>query len=314
MTTKKSQKIPKKYYCENCDYTTSSKKDYNKHLMTRKHKLQQNTTDLSQKSPLEENLFICECGKSYTYRGSLFNHKKKCELINTVITIDESKEKNEKGPDYNNLICKLLQDNKEMRDLLKDQQDQHNKELKTLLPKIGNNNTTNNNTQFNINVFLNEECKNAINLSDFIAQLSIEIKDLVSIAENGFIDGIGQTICQGLKQLSIYERPIHCTDKKRDTLYIKESDNWSKDTTEHELMKNAIQKLKKRNMKEISTLLTNNEEQDEFNEEDLAMKIIHNHVKGSHEDQEKSLNKIIKNVSKEVLIDKTKINEDKEKK
>ncbi len=309
MTTKKSQKIPNIFLCEKCNYSTSSKKDYNKHLLTRKHKLQQNTTNLSQKSPQEENEYICECGKSYTYRGSLHNHKKKCsflhnELVN--INVDNTKNNN-KNPDYNDLICKLLQDNKEMRELLKDQQDHHNKEMKDLLPKIGNNNTTNNNTQFNINVFLNEECKDAINLSDFIAQLSIELKDLVSVAENGFIEGIGQTICQGLKQLSIYERPIHCTDKKRDTLYIKESDNWSKDTTEHELMKNAIQKLKKRNMKQISELLTSSENSDDFDEEDLAMKIIQNHVQGTNQDQEKSMNKIIKNVSKEVLLDKTKL-------
>ncbi len=309
MTTKKSQKIPKKFYCESCDYTTSSKKDYNKHLLTRKHKIQQNTTDLSQKSPPEKNEFICECGKSYTYRGSLFNHKKKCTFsICEVVNIDSNKsEETDKTPDYNKLICKLLEDNKDMRELLKDQQEQHNNEIQKLLPKLGNNNTTNNNTQFNINVFLNEECKDAINLSDFIAQLSIELKDLVSVAENGFIEGIGQTICQGLKQLSIYERPIHCTDKKRETLYIKESDSWSKDTTEHELMKNAIQKLKKRNMKQVSELLISNEENSDFDEEDLAMKIIQNHVHVTNQDQEKSMNKIIKNVSKEVLLDKKKI-------
>ncbi len=309
MTTKKSLKIPNILLCEKCNYSTSSKKDYNKHLLTRKHKLQQNTTNLSQKSPREENEYICECGKSYTYRGSLHNHKKKCSFLhNEVVQINvEKNNKSEKNPDYNSLICKLLQDNKEMRELLKDQQDNHNKEMINILPKIGNNNTTNNNTQFNINVFLNEECKDAINLSDFIAQLSIELKDLVSVAENGFIEGIGKTICQGLKQLSIYERPIHCTDKKRDTLYIKESDNWSKDTTEHELMKNAIQKLKKRNMKQISELLTSSENSDDFDEEDLAMKIIQNHVQGTNQDQEKSMNKIIKNVSKEVLLDKTKL-------
>ncbi len=309
MTTKKSLKIPNILLCEKCNYSTSSKKDYNKHLLTRKHKLQQNTTILSQKSPQEENEYICECGKSYTYRGSLHNHKKKCSFLhNEVVQINvEKNNKSEKNPDYNSLICKLLQGNKEMRELLKDQQDNHNKEMINILPKIGNNNTTNNNTQFNINVFLNEECKDAINLSDFIAQLSIELKDLVSVAENGFIEGIGKTICQGLKQLSIYERPIHCTDKKRDTLYIKESDNWSKDTTEHELMKNAIQKLKKRNMKQISELLTSSENSDDFDEEDLAMKIIQNHVQGTNQDQEKSMNKIIKNVSKEVLLDKTKL-------
>ena len=193
-----------------------------------------------------------------------------------------------------------------MRDLLKEQQEQHSNEIKGLLPKIGNSVT--NNTQFNINLFLNEECKNAINLSDFVDKLSIEIKDLVSVAENGFIEGIGKRILDGLKQLSIYERPIHCTDKKRDTLYIKESNTWNKDTTEHELMKSAIQKLKKRNMKQITEILQDDSENKFFNEEELAMKIIHNHVQGrNNNEQEKSMNKIIKNVSKEVLLDKNKL-------
>lgn len=301
----KNPKTPKNYFCEICNFTTSNKKDFNRHLLTRKHKIQQNTTTLPQKEPDQKKEFLCECGKSYLYRASLYNHKKKCKIIFDD-NCDKKNVTTTNTLDYNHLICKLIEDNKEMRDLLKEQQEQHSNEIKGLLPKIGNSVT--NNTQFNINLFLNEECKNAINLSDFVDKLSIEIKDLVSVAENGFIEGIGKRILDGLKQLSIYERPIHCTDKKRDTLYIKESNTWNKDTTEHELMKSAIQKLKKRNMKQITEILQDDSENKFFNEEELAMKIIHNHVQGrNNNEQEKSMNKIIKNVSKEVLLDKNKL-------
>ena len=179
----KNPKTPKNYFCEICNFTTSNKKDFNRHLLTRKHKIQQNTTTLPQKEPDQKKEFLCECGKSYLYRASLYNHKKKCKIIFDD-NCDKKNVTTTNTLDYNHLICKLIEDNKEMRDLLKEQQEQHSNEIKGLLPKIGNSVT--NNTQFNINLFLNEECKNAINLSDFVDKLSIEIKDLVSVAENGF--------------------------------------------------------------------------------------------------------------------------------
>lgn len=206
---------------------------------------------------------------------------------------------------YKQLIVQLMKDNQEMRDLLKEQQQQHNKAIESIIPKIGNNNVTTNNQQLNINLFLNEQCKHALNLSDFIHELPFDANDLLSIAEKGFVEGISQTFLEGLKRLSIYERPIHCTDKKRDVLYIKENDVWEKETPKHENMKKAIQKLKRRNMNELGNMIKQDDDISYNSQsQEMSMKIIHSHVEGMEDGQEKNMDKIIKNVSKEVLLDK----------
>jgi len=202
---------------------------------------------------------------------------------------------------YKNIIVQLLNDNKEMRDLLKEQQEEHRREVSELLPKLGNNNVTNHNQQLSINLFLNEQCKNALNLSDFIHELPIDFSDLNAIAEKGFVEGISKTLMEGLKRLSVYERPIHCTDKKRETLYIKENNLWEKEDDSRARMKGAIQKLKRRNMTHLNEIINTH---DLASSIDLSSKIIHSHVEGMNDGQEKNMLKIIRNITRGVVIDK----------
>lgn len=315
--TQKAQKSVDKYVCKHCDFVCSRKGDYNRHIATQKHKRMTQDYTKSVKSVVSEN-YECICGKVYKYRQGLYKHRMKCSIYllenssNEIVEFNpnhinhiEKENVDSEDVSYKQLIVQLMKDNQEMRDLLKEQQQQHNKAIESIIPKIGNNNVTTNNQQLNINLFLNEQCKHALNLSDFIHELPFDANDLLSIAEKGFVEGISQTFLEGLKRLSIYERPIHCTDKKRDVLYIKENDVWEKETPKHENMKKAIQKLKRRNMNELGNMIKQDDDISYNSQsQEMSMKIIHSHVEGMEDGQEKNMDKIIKNVSKEVLLDK----------
>ena len=259
MLTEKSEKIRKEYFCNNCNYKTCDKKDYNKHLLTTKHKnnisIDNSLTNLEKKSEKSENnnnIFICKCGKNYKSRQGIYLHKKKCnfkeiEENNYIIKPDDIS--NNKLTLSNDVVLKLLNDNQELKDIIVQQQNQINKQqtqISELIPKVGNNNTINNNQKFNIHVFLNEQCKDAINLSDFVKSLHVTLEQLDFTNKNGLADGISKTIIDNMSKLSIYERPMHCTDIKRETLYIKENDNWEKDNNK-EKIKHAIKKTSSKN-------------------------------------------------------------------
>jgi hypothetical protein len=216
MATKNPLKNPLKFLCEKCDYSTCNSKDYKKHLHTEKHKSTESTKN-PQKSP---DHYYCECGKKYKDRSGLWRHKKKCsnsndQIIKSDNTIDAD------------LVKELILQNKELQKQLI--------QSNTII-----NNTTNNNTQnFNIGVFLNEHCKDAINFSDFIDNIKISHEDLQNNAQLGFVGGISKIITDNLKQLTLHERPIHCTDVKRETMYIKDKDIWQK---EKELVQQKLNK------------------------------------------------------------------------
>jgi hypothetical protein len=249
MTTENAQKNATLFVCEKCKYTTSKKYDYKRHVLTPKHK---NTTFIQHyttKNAIINNSVIqfkCECGKTYPYRGSLYNHKKKCVFLN---------EKNAKThtdeitcQSYSNevtltneLIIKLLNDNKEMREIIVKQQDHMMKQqnqISELIPKVGNNNNNNiQNNKFNIQVFLNERCKDAINMSDFIKSIQVSLQQLDYTKQNGIVNGLSNVIIENMNKLGLYQRPIHCTDIKRESLYIKDDDNWEKDVNKEKIKK-----------------------------------------------------------------------------
>jgi hypothetical protein len=227
MTTEKSPKSPKYYYCEKCEYGTSNKKDYNKHLMTLKHEKSQNYNKNNKKNnkspklhedPEKYNFFACECGKKYPYRASLFNHRKKCNKKSDNIDLKE-------------LVIKLMTDNQE----IKKENQKLMQQMCDLIPKVGNNNNTINNKQrFNINVFLNEKCKDALTMKEFIDKIEVSMENLLTTRDKGLGDGLASIIMDNMNKLSVYERPIHCTDKKRETVYVK-NDEWKRDETRGEL-------------------------------------------------------------------------------
>jgi hypothetical protein len=246
MLTKKSAKIRSEFVCINCNYATCDKKDYNKHIATAKHKNNTNVDILLTASEKKSELLAeinCNCGKKYKSRQGLYAHKKKCIFLQNANIVDSSNNELALANDLtNDLIINLLNDNKEMREIIIKQQDQMMKQqnqISEMLPKIGNNFITNNNNnnKFNIQVFLNERCKDAINMSDFIKSIQVSLQQLDYTKQNGLVNGLSNVIIENMSKLGLYQRPIHCTDLKRESLYIKDDDNWEKDINKEKIRK-----------------------------------------------------------------------------
>ena len=277
MTTEKSLKIAQNFVCEICNYNTYKKFDFDKHLLTKKHKnneMQQNTTEKSQKVAKKH---ICECGKEYSHHSSLYKHKKICKTKALIVS---------ENTDYKGMFMEMVKENKEMRSLLSQQQQQ----ISEMIPKIGNNNN-NIKQKFNINVFLNEKCKDALSMDQFIDQIEVSIKNLLTTRDKGQVQGVTDIIMDNMNRLSIYERPLHCTDKKRETLYIK-TDEWECDENKSKI-NDAIKKIEAKQFKNIKSwvdehpnYMNNEKEQDEF------LKI----VKETSNSIEENREKVIKNL------------------
>ena len=226
--TKNALKSKLTYICEDCNYNTIHKRDYNRHILTAKHLKRINDY---KKTII---LYSCDCGKTYKYRQGLWKHKRKCNYKNL-----ESKEKE------NENILKLITENKELRNLLLKQSEQ----ISELIPKVGNNNN-NNNKQFNINVFLNEKCKDAISIKDFVENITITMRDLDFTKANGNIKGITNIITNNLSKLSLYKRPLHCYDKQDKVLYIKNKE-WERDD-DYKQINAIIASVETRQIKQLS--------------------------------------------------------------
>jgi len=247
MLTKKSAKIRSEFVCINCNYATCDKKDYNKHISTAKHKNNTNVDILLTASEKKSELLaeiICNCGKKYKSRQGLYAHKKKCNFLQNATIMDSSNNELALANDLtNDLIINLLNDNKDMREIIIKQQDHMMKQqnqISEMLPKLGNNNfitNNNNNNKFNIQVFLNERCKDAINMSDFIKSIQVSLQQLDYTKQNGLVNGLSNVIIENMSKLGLYQRPIHCTDLKRESLYIKDDDNWEKDINKEKIRK-----------------------------------------------------------------------------
>jgi hypothetical protein len=212
------------YYCDLCDYKCVRKFLWEQHLSTRKHK-SATTATIHQPNnmPLSEEKYVCKiCTREYKQRSGLWRHKKNCNVDKpTKININESTHITEHEDDMKFLVKEMMIHMKKQSDQLSDQ----TKIINEMIPKLG----SNNNNRFNINVFLNEQCKEAINMSDFLESLKIQLSDINYIRDNGLIDGISSVLINGLKSLDAYKRPIHCTDIKREVLYIKDNDEWERD-------------------------------------------------------------------------------------
>lgn len=293
--TNLSPKIPKGFNCKNCDYSSCNKKDYDKHLTTRKHKYNDKMmTNNYQELNKEPKTYFCQCGKIYKHRQGLHFHKKTCNCKAQVI----------QNTDINSqfqIILELIKDNKDIKDFLIEQ----NKQVIELAKLAGSHNTTNSHNKFNINMFLNEKCKDAINISDFVSQLKIEINDLEETGRIGFADGISKIFINGLNQLEYYYRPIHCNDSKREILYIKDSDKWTKEEPDNPILTKAIKEVAYKNMKQISEWqkLHSNYNDPTSKENDKYLQIVCESMSGSSkEESDKNYNKIIRKLAKETTI------------
>ena len=268
MTYEKSAKSANFFECIICDFNTCKKCDFNRHLKTIKHK--NNEILINNSHERANKIFACECGKVYKHNQSLYNHKKKCivkehelkeeEPVNNVIVnsnIDQT------------MIMRLISENNDIKNLLLMQQQQlleqqkqlgeQQRQLVEIVPKICNvtNNTAHIKQNFNINVFLNEQCKNAINMNDFIKQIKLTLDDLDLTKNKGLEIGLSNAIIQSINKMSLFERPLHCTDTKRETLYIKDNDSWEKDSSKTKI-KGALHNLNKAHFKLIQDWIAQN--------------------------------------------------------
>ena len=243
---KKNEKNEKKYFCEKCLFTTCKKTDFMRHLLTAKHKIVTNSDKKNEKNENHEiNKFVCSCGKEYRYRQGLSYHKKKCNGNTDTVDCKDFQSDNIVNPvvEDNYKLCELQADNDELRTMIKQlitENAKQQQQIGDLIPLIGNktiNNTQNN--KISIKMFLDEHCKNAINMTDFVNSIKVTLDQLEYTTQHGLTDGLTKTIMDNINRLSIYERPLHCTDVKRETLYIKDDDKWSKDNS-RERMKLAI--------------------------------------------------------------------------
>lgn len=308
METKNTEKSPPKFYCKSCDYTTSHLRDYQRHETTAKHKrgLFGNTME-TEKNPDDsysnDELTCKNCANKYITRSGYWKHIKKCTPKDVTIVVVKPK------PDINsNAMIEIIKQNQEFKEMIVEQ----NHKIMELSNKINvvNNKTTNNitnNNQFNLNLFLNETCKDAINIQEFICDLQIQMKELENVAKNGYVSGITDIILSRLKQLDISKRPLHCTDLKREVLYIRDENEWNKDNDEKSKLKNMIGQIANKNYRKIPEWREHNPEcqNTETQQYEFCIQMMRNSLGEIGEEQDKLDEKIIKNIAKQVVVDKT---------
>ena len=311
MFTQKMPKNAENFHCENCDFSCSKKSNYKAHLMTQKHKnvykcLQKNAEN-SKKA-----IYMCDCGKEYTYRQSLYTHKKTCNLDNNNENVETENKivVQNKTEDQlcmlTNLVMEVVKSNVDLQKQSIEIQKQVLDVCKNIQPSNNNNNSHNNsNNTFNMQVFLNEECKDAINLSDFVNSFEIKLEDLESVGRLGYATGMSNIIVKELKSLDVYKRPIHCSDAKREIFYVKDNDVWERETPDNSKMKKAIKGISHKNMVKLNDWRDEHpdclDSSSSYN--DIYLKLMREAC-GGRDDIAISENKIFKNIAKEVLIKK----------
>ena len=304
---KKVRKGSDFFSCENCDYSTSRKSQYIRHLTTDKHKILTNPNDLVPKKCVNYN---CICGKSYKHPSSLCAHKKNCN-IQTKLTDYCDSSINELIFDKEFFML-VLKQNSELQTQMIEQQtkmmDQHNHMMEVI--KNGTNNTLinniSNNKTFNLNVFLNEQCKDAMNIMEFVDSIKLQLCDLEKIGKIGYVEGISDIITTNLKALDVTQRPIHCTDNKREVLYVKDEDKWQKENEERIKLRKAIKYIAHKNSKLLpefknkypDCVKSDSKKSDQYN------KLIIEAMGGHGDNDLEKEDKIIKKIAKEVIIDK----------
>ena len=299
MMTKKSPKIANDFSCIKCTYTCRKETDFKKHLLTLKHK----KNDIE----LHENLqkeYACNCGKVYSFRQGLSAHKKKCKLESGSLETDSLEDTLSVKTELKNLTSMVI-------DLMKSNSDLQQQLIEvcknTSAIHINNNNINshNNNKTFNLQFFLNEQCKDAMNISDFANSIDLQLSDLESVGELGYVEGITKIMIDKLNSMDIYKRPIHCSDAKRETLYVKDDNKWEKEGKNNPKLRYVIKTISFRNMK-LAALWSDTypESQDgESHLNDTYLKIIKESTGGRGEISV-SEDKIIRRIAKEIIIDK----------
>ena len=278
------------FTCKICDFNCFKKGDWNRHIVTIKHCKLLNPKNITSECAIE---YDCKCGKVYKHQSSLSLHKKTCS--GKKVTSDDSE------PSEKELIMMLLKQNSE------------------LIMKMGTNNTTNNmtnntatnmtnnNKTFNLQFFLNEECKNALNISEFVSSIKMDLGDLEKTGLLGYAEGISNIINKNLSELDQTMRPIHCSDVKREVFYVKHDDQWTKENESKPVLTKAIKQIAHDNIRQISQWQKKYPDcrDPDSTKNDIYLNIVSNAMSGgTTEEQLKNYEKIISNVAKEVTIEK----------
>ena len=306
MLKNSSPEIANNFHCEICDYTCSKQSDYKKHTTTRKHQLSTNLQHSS--TEFVAKIFICKCGKSYKDRTGLWYHSKKCEvqpnIFDAQIFIDLLKQNQE----FKEII---IQQNNKLNEQNSMLHEQNNKIINVLETNNGNNitnsNINSNNKTFNLQVFLNEDCKDAMNITDFVNSINLQLSDLEHVGKVGYVEGISNIIIKNLNALDVTKRPVHCTDPKRETIYIKDGDVWEKDEDDNKKLRKMIRSVAFRNCK--NTRLFKEKYPDCMKSEskysDMYNKIIIEVMGGDPKINDiENQNKIMRKIAKVMTIDK----------
>ena len=289
-----------KYVCNTCDYITCRKSQYDRHLYTDKHKKRQISMISINSVPKSTKPYVCEkCNKNYCDKSGLWRHTKKCILpikdaSNNYIIDTE-------------LVMLLIKENSELKNMM----------MEVIKNGTHNTNNTNNNTHnttntnshnktFNLQFFLNETCKNAMNIMDFVDSLKLQLNDLERMGEIGFVNGMSNIIIKNLQNMDVTERPVHCTDQKREVIYVKDADKWDKEDDTKPKLRKAIKHIAHKNAKLISEFKTKYPDY-----RTCASKISTQYntmvieaMGGIGCVDANNENKIIKRISKEILIEK----------
>jgi hypothetical protein len=290
-------KISTKFECIFCNYTTSRKFNLDLHLNSIKHKNTILTTNNNETLVnISKNYYCLNCAKDFNDRAGLWRHKKKCSIIEKP---EESIVKNNVTTDKDELISYLMKENQEFKNLILEivKKDTYNQST--------TNNTNSHNKAFNLQFFLNETCKDAMNIMDFVESIQLQLSDLENVGKLGYVNGISNIIVKNLKELDIEKRPVHCTDKKRETMYVKDENKWEKDEKNNKI-RTAIKKVVSKNQRLIPKFKEAHPDCNTYHSKfsDQYNKLILESCGGSGDNDLEKEEKIIQNISKNVLVDK----------
>jgi hypothetical protein len=285
------------YLCPECNYQTKHKHHFNRHILTDKHIKNHTKTNINNNNNKQKK-YICECGKSYFHKSGLCKHKNNCDYVEPHINDTISQHE---------LISILIDQNQEFKQMMIDQ----NKKIVELVQEktVYNDNSTNNHNSnhFNLNVYLNVTCKDAINMSDFLDSINLQLDDLEQTGKLGYVDGISKIFIDRLNELNIHDRPMCCSDLRREVIYVKNNNVWKKETNEREELKSIIKSITHKNMGQILVWQDKNPGWDNPSKKinDVYLKIVSNSMGGTTEEEmNQNYDKIISRVAREIVIQK----------
>ena len=297
-----NQKLAKKFYCEKCDYGCSKESDFKKHLGARKH-LNGNKTDVAEIAPIATEYKCSKCKKKYETNSGLWKHNKTCTY---------EPPKKHKLYEKDNIVEVLLKENMDFKniilDLVKSNTDLQKQMLEVCKNGTGGSNNNHNNSHnktFNMQIFLNEKCKDAMNLVDFVNTMTLELSDLEDVGKLGYVEGISNIIIKKLNALDIYKRPIHCSDAKREIMYVKDENKWEKENSTYDKLRKAIKSVTYKNSALLVPWSKENPQcmNNQHRLNDVYVQMM-GQAMGGRESFLESENKIMKRIAKAVLIDK----------